>query len=380
MEELKTLEESREYFRGFLKENKIRKLFWVCGNSWKKQKLCQTLEQTAKEENVSIVYFSDFKPNPSYDSVIAGLKSFQENGCGAIAAAGGGSALDVAKCIRLFSAMDGKREAREEGSYLKQKVTGSTVPFLTIPTTAGTGSEATRYAIIYYKGEKQSVTDDLLLPGYVILYPGVLEGLSAYQKKATMLDVLCHAVESYWAQDADEESRKYAGEAIVKLTENKEGYLKNTWEGNAGMLAAANLAGKAINISRTTVPHAMCYKITSLYGYSHGHAAALCLPVVWEYMLDHMEQVSSDRGRAYVEKCFSEIARYLGCETPGEGVQWIKNLLRELEMEVPVIREEQMGLLVSSVNPARLKNHPVAFEAEDLEKLYENVGKLSERK
>lgn len=142
------------------------------------------------------------------------------------------------------------------------------------------------------------------------------------------------------------------------------------------MLEAANLAGKAINISRTTVPHAMCYKITSLFGASHGHAAALCLPVVWEYMLDHMEQVSSPKGRAYVQKNFQELARCLGCEEPRKGVQWMKDLLKELKMEVPAIKEEQMELLVSSVNPARLKNNPVAFDREDLKKLYENVGNL----
>lgn len=376
MEELKTLEESQKYFGDFLKENKIQKLLWVCGNSWKNQKLCQILEETAKEQNVSIFYFSDFKPNPTYDSVLAGLGCYRENGCNAIAAAGGGSALDVAKCIKLFSTMDEEMEARKEGSYLKQKSAENHVPFLTIPTTAGTGSEATRYAIIYYKGEKQSVTEDLLLPSHVILCPDVLEGLSDYQRKATMLDVLCHAVESYWAVSADETSQNYAAEAMKLLVENKDGYLENTREGNEGMLEAANLAGKAINISRTTVPHAMCYKITSLFGASHGHAAALCLPVVWEYMLDHMEQVSSPKGRVYVQKNFQELARCLGCEDPRQGVQWMKDLLKELKMEVPAIKEEQMELLVSSVNPARLKNNPVAFDREDLKKLYENVGNL----
>ena len=91
-----------------------------------------------------------------------------------------------------------------------------------------------------------------------------------------MMDAFCHALESFWSVNSTEESRRYSKEAIELVLENMEEYLLNTTDGNAGMLLAANIVGKAINITQTTARHAMCYKITSLFGCAHGHAAVLC--------------------------------------------------------------------------------------------------------
>ena len=101
----------------------------------------------------NIIRFSDFVPNPLYESVVKGVDLFHKENCDTIVAVGGGSAMDVAKCIKLYSNM-----YREE-NYLKQKIVPNDVPLVAVPTTAGTGSEATRYAVIYYEGEKQSIAD-----------------------------------------------------------------------------------------------------------------------------------------------------------------------------------------------------------------------------
>lgn len=109
------------------------------------------------------------------------------------------------------------------------------------------------------------------------LTPGALKTLPAYQRKSTMLDALCHAVESFWSVHATAESKAYSRDALKMIRRYAEDYLANCDEGNAGMLLAANTAGKAINLTQTTAGHAMCYKLTSLYGLAHGHAAALCV-------------------------------------------------------------------------------------------------------
>ena len=89
------------------------------------------------------------------------------------------------------------------------------IPFLAMPTTAGTGSEATRYAVIYYDGKKQSVTHDSVVPDVAILEPKVLKTLPLYQKKCTMMDALCQGIESWWSMNSTDESK--AREKMEKL-------------------------------------------------------------------------------------------------------------------------------------------------------------------
>ena len=185
-----------------------------------------------------------FQPNPLYENVLSGLECYRKNSCNAIIAVGGGSAMDVAKCIKLYSNMQGDGE---DGSYLKQKILPNEIPFLAIPTTSGTGSEATRFAVIYFNGVKQSVSDYSCIPGTVLLDAGMLKTLPQYQKKSTMLDALCHAIESFWSVNSTRESKNYSREAIEIVIKNLDAYLENKEEGNAEMLIAANTAGKAIN-------------------------------------------------------------------------------------------------------------------------------------
>ncbi len=120
---------------------------------------------------VKIVPFDQFKPNPDYESVVKGVRVYKINGCDAIAAIGGGSAMDVAKCIKMFATLD------EGQNYLEQEIIPNKIPFLAVPTTAGTGSEATRFAIVYYQGKKQSVTDESCIPDAVVMDPSVLKTL-----------------------------------------------------------------------------------------------------------------------------------------------------------------------------------------------------------
>ena len=104
--------------------------------------------------------------------------------------------------------------------------------------------------------------------------PELLESLPMYQRKATMLDAFCHAAESFWSVNSTEDSQEDAAEAIRLVLKYADSYLANEKDGNAQMLLAANIAGKAINVTQTTAGHAMAYKITTLYGLSHGHAVS----------------------------------------------------------------------------------------------------------
>lgn len=377
MEPLRTLNESRQYLNDFFRNHSSECPLIVCGNSWKKMPLNEELVRLAGSSGIKLSYFSDFEPNPQYRSVIKGVNTFQKFHCDCIIAAGGGSAIDVAKCIKLYCEADLEEASRDGSCLLKKRAVPNDIPFLAIPTTAGTGSEATTFAVIYYEHNKQSVDESSLLPTDILLCPELLEGLPIYQRKSTMLDVLCHAVESFWSVHSTEESRKLSLEALDLFRLHRRDYLKGTGSGNAGMMYAANVAGQAINITRTTAAHAMCYKLTTLYGLPHGYAAALCLPHVWRFMTQHMEAVSDPRGREYLSGVFQQLAVLLTGKGEAEiedGITSVENLLSELELETPVPdAEEELYVLAGSVNAQRLGNNPVALSKKDLENIYRNI-------
>ena len=320
-----------------------------------------------QELGFRFVRFGGFQPNPLYENVVAGVQAFLQNGCQGIIAVGGGSAMDVAKCIKLFSNMDHTR------NYLEQTIVPNTIPFLAVPTTAGTGSEATRYAVIYYEGEKQSITSESCIPNAAMLDPSVLESLPEYQRKASMMDAFCHALESFWSVNSTEESRGYSTEALERIVVNGNSYITNQLIGNCDMLAAAHRAGEAINITQTTAGHAMCYKITSLFGCAHGHAAALCDRILFPWMLNHTHLCIDPRGEDFLKDIFRQISQAMGCDTPEEAADKLNTIFTGLDLKIPSATEEQFSILKSSVNPVRLKNHPVRLDMDTIDSLYHRI-------
>ena len=347
----------------------IKNLLLVCDESLR---FLTQLDSYLKDKSseINIVRFSDFQPNPLYESVVSGVDVFRKNCCDGILAVGGGSAMDVAKCIKLYSNTEGDGR---DGSFLKNTIVPCDIPFMAVPTTAGTGSEATRYAVVYYEGQKQSIADYSCIPDDVFMDSNVLKTLPVYQKKSTMMDAFCHAIESFWSVNSTDESREYSKQAIRLVMDNREAYLANSEEGNKNMLIAANLAGKAINITQTTAGHAMCYKITSLFGVAHGHAAILCDRVLYPWMLDNPDKCIDKRGEAHLKKILKEIADCLGCSNEREAADKIVSIFNRLELEVPTASEEQFAILKTSVNPTRLKNHPVELSVETIDELYHKI-------
>ncbi len=350
--------------------NGLEKALLVCGKSITRQNINPYFESLEDRLGIQVIRFMDFAPNPLYDSVVKGVELFRQKGCQGIIAVGGGSAMDVAKCIKLYSNLQGDGAA---GDYLKQVIVPNEIPLLAMPTTAGTGSEATRYAVIYYDGAKQSIADPSCIPGTVLMDSSVLKTLPEYQKKSTMMDALCHSIESYWSVNSTEESKIFSRDAIERIMANKDAYLANTEEGNAAMLRAANLAGKAINITQTTAGHAMCYKITSLFGCAHGHAAALCDRILFPWMIENTDRCIDVRGREYLDRTLDEIGLALGCKDAASGAQKLAELFDSLSLDVPISGEEQFRILKTSVNPVRLKNHPIKLDAETIDDLYHKI-------
>ena len=354
-----------------LKEVGCKKLFLVIDSSYPFLNIKDAIEALLVEEKVK---FSDFTPNPLYEQVCNGIELLKSSNCDTILAVGGGSAIDVAKCIKLaVLAKEGNAAIIPPLVSTRVECDGTKLPSIAIPTTAGTGSESTHNAVMYYEGAKQTVTNDGVLPDYAVLEPSVLKTLPLYQKKCTMMDALCQGIESWWSVNSTEKSYEYSRKTIELIMANWRKYIfENDDEAAAQIMLAANYGGRAINITQTTAAHAFSYKITSLYKLPHGHAVALGLPVIWEYMLGNMDKCIDARGQEYLEDIFNHIAMSMGCDSPQQAIVVFRDMMKDMELNNPAAgnREEELNLLSTSVNPVRLKNNPVNPSLTDIYSLY----------
>lgn len=360
-------------FPGILQEVGCRKLFFVIDSSYPFLNIKDAIEALPVEK----VKFSDFTPNPLYEQVCKGIELLKESNCDTILAVGGGSAIDVAKCIKFaVLAEDGNAAIIPPLVSQRLPIDGSKIPFIAIPTTAGTGSESTHNAVMYYEGAKQTVTNDGVFPDYAVLEPSVLKTLPLYQKKCTMMDALCQGIESWWSVNSTDESKEYSKKAIELIMANWRKYIfENDDEAASQIMLAANYGGRAINIAQTTAAHAMSYKITSMYKQPHGHAVALCLPEIWQFMTNHLDEVSDSRGARYVEKTFYEIAGAMGYDKVRIAIAQFRQMMHDMELGRPKAfnREEELTRLTESVNPVRLKNNPIFLSSETIQALYNSI-------
>ncbi|MFA5659970.1 MAG: iron-containing alcohol dehydrogenase [Bacilli bacterium] len=308
-------------------------------------------------ENFEASFFNGYSPNPKYEEVVAGVTQFRAHNADVIIAIGGGSCLDVAKAIKLFSKLN------PSINYLKQKPVFVNTPLIAVPTTAGTGSEATRYSVIYENGEKQSLTHDCIFPDFVISDATFLHDLPDYHRRSSLLDAFCQAVEGYWAKASNAEAREYSRKAIVLFLHTYKHYLAGHPFVNPRIMKVAYLAGKSINITATTAPHAMSYKLTSLTGIAHGHAVSLTLPYVYQYMVNHLN------GEKELDDTFDNLASIFEM-TKDKLFGVLKSIISEFELDKPVINHLQLEELVNAVNPERLSNNPLNLTKNAIKDIY----------
>ena len=339
----------------------VQKPFVCCGKSFQKTDVFQYLKQ------FNIVVFDHIRPNPRFEDMVTAAELFRSKDCDFMIGAGGGSPMDSAKMIRLMATND-------IATCLSEPMKNNDIKSLFIPTTSGSGSEATKSSVFYLnETEKFSIANYDFLPDYVLLDERLLETVPDYQRKCTCLDALCHAIESYFSVKANEESKAYAEKAIRLFFENKDSYLRNERAGNRGMLMASYFGGKAINLTGTTAAHAMCYNITMNCHTAHGHSVAVGLYEIWQYMLSHNASVNDSRGREYVLNTFDALGVLMGGRDRGDAVAILGRLLEEMELKVPSAAPEQIPDFVAKVNVSRLGNNPTVLEAEDVSKIYKRI-------
>lgn len=340
----------------------VQKPFVCCGKSFQKTNIFKYLS-----DNFDIVVFDNIRPNPRFEDMIDAVKLFNSQQCDFMIGAGGGSPMDSAKMIRLMATNDVSKA-------LTEPMKNNDIKALFIPTTAGTGAEATKSSVFYINDvDKTSIANYDFIPDYVLFDASLLETLPDYQRKCTCLDALCHAIESYWSAKATDESKEYATRAIKLFFDCKNSYMSNEKYGNEKMLEASFYGGKAINITGTTAAHAMCYNITMNCGTAHGHSVAVVLSKLWEYMLSHNEAVNHKNGRDYTLSVFNELAKIMGAKSFADGLQIFNSILDEFKLDFPKTEKDNVKSFVSKVNTQRLGNNPTKLSNTDVENIYNMI-------
>ncbi len=239
------------------------------------------IEQELQAVGVHVHVFSHVAPDPDFDCIEDAFKKFCTSQSQAIIALGGGSVMDCAKIVGALAVRPGKKVQDLVGTMKVR----TALPFLiAIPTTAGTGSEATAAAVVTNTSQKRkyAVADFRLIPHAAILDPTLLAGLPPAMTAYSGMDALTHAVEAYLNRYGSHQSRLYAQRAIVLIFK----HLKSSFQDGTNiyhrekMLLASYYAGIAFSNAMVGYVHALAHGIGGRYHVQHGLANAILLPHV----------------------------------------------------------------------------------------------------
>ncbi len=303
-----------------------------------------------------ITHFWDFKTNPEINDLQKGISVFNKSKCEIIISVGGGSVIDMAKLINYFYNFKNFAQISNFDNIVNSAF--SPKQHICIPTTAGSGSEATQFAVMYITEKKYSIENPGLLPAHVLIDPLLHISQTDYQKAVSGLDALTQSIESIWSNKSNNESKKFALKSLKILWNNlRELIKKGDIATHSKIAEAANLAGKAINISKTTACHAISYGLTSKYKIPHGHAVAITLPYFLEYNYDINEKNCNDkRGVEYVINTMKSIYDIIGASSPQNAKDIMINFIKDLN----IITKEKINieLVISCIDKNRLANNP----------------------
>ena len=343
--------------------------------AWNLSGAAERLSPTLAKHEVTI--FADFEPNPKLPDVQRGMEVFQQAQVDVVLAVGGGSVIDTAKLINHLSAQSAPAAEvvrRKPGPAIPGR------PLIAVPTTAGTGSEATHFAVVYDDGVKYSVAGPHIRPAHTVLDWRLTENLPTEVIAHSGLDALCQAIESIWSINANETSLLYAEEALQLVFDNLENaFVGATPKNREALMRGANLAGRAIDITFTTAPHALSYPVTSGYGVPHGAAVALFIAPI---LLFNSEVSTADcadlRGPKTTGRRIRRIVELLGCENSEGAANRIWQMLDQLQCprrlrDVGVTTDEQVQAIAGKVNIERLANNPRRIPADALSRLLKSL-------
>jgi len=290
-------------------------------------KLLDSALQSLDDAGIKYFIYSDVQADPPDNNVTASVDLALENGCDGVVGFGGGSSMDVAK---LAAALLTREQSLSE-MYGVDQITASRTPLVQVPTTAGTGSEATSVAIVTTgKSTKAGVVSPVLFADAIILDPELTFGLPAHVTAATGIDAMVHAIEAFTSKRLKNpvsdmlalQALSLMAASITTAVENGEDL-----KARSDMLLGAMLAGQAFANSPVGAVHALAYPLGGIYHIPHGLSNSLVLPHVLRFNAPEAENlyaqltpviipgVSVSNASEQLADYFSCLAQRLGLET-----------------------------------------------------------------
>ena len=314
--------------------------------------------------------FSDIRPNPTTDNVNACVDVMRSIGADFAVALGGGSPMDCCKAACAIAKGDDKIEAYHSGG--KAISADEAIPMIAVTTTSGTASEVTNISVLtdLAKNLKQPMNDPAMYPKIAVIDPVLTLTVPPQITASTGLDVLSHAIESYWAtlnQPICSACSVYAARLVFE-------YLERAYNHPDDLLArekmaeASIVAGVAFSHPRTTGSHACSFPLTNIYGVPHGEACAFTLDYFVKFNAEHADE--DGRITAFARNC--------GFDTPDAMADEIAAMKRRMGMrtnlsQIGCTTDEQIRELTQKSMSMLMKRNPIELTEENIYNMYINL-------
>ncbi len=350
--------------KNFVKKNKI--LVITGKNSYTKSGSKKLFNFTTSE-NLKIYFKKSYLPElKESKSIISLIKKFNPK---KILLIGGGSVMDLGKISNFLWDKSDLKTSVIESSYKKGK---RFAELIAVPTTAGSGAEVTSNAVLYINKKKYSVENKLIKPNKFLLVPELIKKNSNKIKSSAGFDSIAQAVESLVSVNSTSKSLEYSISSLRYSLKNYLTYLKKPNSVNSiNMLKAANYSGKAINLTKTTAPHAVSYPFTAHYGISHGHAVALTFT---DFMKFNFENIKKSHTKFSLEGRMKILFKLTETQNLIELLKYFEYLKKEARLEdnfkklnIDIYRNFRK--IIRDVNLSRLSNNPVKVDFQTIKEI-----------
>ncbi len=346
---------------------KIKKVFVIAGKksfySSGSDKIIRNLIRSTKIK--VFLKNSKFPEINELKKILFNIRKFNPD---LILAIGGGSVLDYGKISSVYFNTKNIKEKILKSNFTSSKK----IPLLAIPTTAGSGAEVTSNAVIYIKKIKYSIENKVLKPNFYLLVPHIIQKLKMEIKSHSSFDAFAQSIESLLSRRSNSKSISYAKKSLKILGKNFISYIRKPNKNNSyQMCLAANYSGRAINISKTTAPHALSYPFTSYYGISHGHAVSLTINefLKFNYLNIHLADSKLD-----LKKRYNILFKSTNTKNIDELLRYVSKLKKIAKLEtdfkkLKIRLNNSLNKILSGVNLQRLSNNPVKLNKYDIKVL-----------
>ncbi len=355
----------------YFKKIRSKRIVIISGiNSYKKINGQNFINKVFKDkQNLEIFYF--FKKNVYPDllelkKIINFLNKIKPE---IILAIGGGSVIDYAKIANL---KDLSSNTKERILLQKYNCSNNLSYLIAIPTTAGSGAEITSSAVIYINKKKFSVEGSGLSPNKFFLIPELIIDNNKKLKSASGFDAISQSIESIISVRSNKKSIFFAKKSLEFCLPNYLKFFNKPSYTNCSLMSlGAMYSGKAINITKTTAPHAVSYPFTSIYGLSHGHAVSLTLEKFIKFNFENMKYSHTTFN---LEDRYKILFNIFKAKNISELVKKINYLKKNSKLEdnfkklnIDMIKD--YSKILNGVNLKRLSNNPIKLSRNDLKNI-----------